>query len=88
MKLYGLRGFTHHGGRIITIMCDQGRAAALQAMTQTDGLRVHSAAQTLTQYHEISAGSVDALVQRYDIEVVARERWLALKARFGSEVYG
>jgi len=88
MTLYGLRGFTHHGGgRILTVLSPAGRGKALRHVQCTDGLRTVERPHSLTQYHEIRAGSVTALIKRYRIELLDRKAWDAKKAELGDSVY-
>ena len=88
MILYGLRGFTHHGGgRMLTVLSPAGRAAALAHIQCTEGLRTVARPQLLTQYHEIRAGRVKALIERYGIELLERGAWETKKAELGAAAY-
>ncbi len=88
MTLYGLRGFTHHGWSVtLTVLSPAGRTAALRHMRNTDGLRTVERPGGLTQYHEVRAGSVAELIQRYDIELLDHDAWHAKKAEVGEAAY-
>lgn len=88
MTIYGLRGFTHHGwSATLTVLSPAGRTAALRHMQHTDGLRTVERSGGLTQYHEIRAGSVAELIERYGIELLDHNAWGAKKAELGEAVY-
>jgi hypothetical protein len=88
MVLYGLRGFTHHGWeQTLTVLSPGGRTEALQHMQCTDGLRTVQRPHSLTRYHEIRAGSVQALVKRYSIRLLDRAAWEAKKTELGVTAY-
>ena len=88
MTIYGLRGWTHHGWeQTLTVLSPGGRAEALQHMQCTDGLRIVQRPGSLTRYHEIRAGSVDALIARYGIRVLERAAWDARKSELGDAAY-
>ncbi len=88
MIVYGLRGFTHHGGgRMLTVLSPEGRSAALAHVKCTDGLRTVARPGLLTQYHEVRTGSVKALIERYAIELLSRGAWETTKAELGEAAY-
>ena len=87
MTIYGLRGFTHHGwSATLTVLSPAGRTAARQHMRHTDGLRTVERPGALTQYHEVRAGSVAELIERYAIELLDHAAWDAKKAELGEAV--
>ncbi len=79
MKLYGLRGLTHHGGRLMSVISPDGAQAVVAHIEAGDDPRVVSGPGRAPQYHEIRAGALDQLVRRYAIEVVDGRAWQALK---------
>lgn len=88
MILYGLRGWTHHGWeQTLTVLSPSGRAEALAHMQCADGLRTVQRPGNLTRYHEIRAGSVNALIERYSIQLLDREAWVAKKAELSDAAY-
>jgi len=88
MTLYGLRGWTHHGWeQTLTVLSPAGLTEALLYMQSTDGLRTVQRPGNLTRYHEIRAGSVAALIERYGIQVLDREAWETKKAELGDVVF-
>jgi len=88
MILYGLRGWTHHGWeQTLTVLSPSGVTVALQHMPCTDGLRTVQRPGNLTRYHEIRAGSVNALIEGYSIEILDREAWETRKAELGEAAY-
>ena len=52
MTIYGLYGFTHGWGRLLTVMSPAGRAAALERVAAGEGVEVSAGEGRLTQYHE------------------------------------
>jgi len=88
MTLYGLRGWTHHGWeQTLTVLSPSGVIEALRHMSRIDGLRTVRRPGNLTRYHEIRAGSVNALIERYSIEILDRGAWETRKAELGEAAY-
>ena len=72
---------------MLTVLSPSGRSAALAHVQCTDGLRTVARPELLTQYHEIRAGSVKALIERYAIELLDRGAWDAKKQELGEAAY-
>jgi hypothetical protein len=80
MTVYGLYGFTHGWGRLLTVMSPEGAAAALAEIEAGDQGR-------LTQYHEKRRGALARLVARHGIVVLSKAAWDAKKAELGDAVW-
>lgn len=87
MTLYGLLGFTHHGGRLLTVMSPQGATAAAAHIRESAGVRAVVRPGRLPQYHEIRHGALATLIERHHIELLQADDWNARKALLGEAVY-
>jgi hypothetical protein len=84
MKLYGLRGFYHHGfEKVLTVMSPEGVTAALAYVKPPPDVTTKAAPGRLTQYIEQSAGALDRLAARYDIAILGKSEWDRIKNRLG-----
>ncbi len=91
MILYGLLGFTHNGGRTLTVMCPEGASAALAAMAAggeaSDDVLVQAAAGQLTYYQEKRQGALRELIAAHGIVVLDKPAWAVRKAELGLGVF-
>ncbi len=79
MKIYALHGITHGWAHVLTVMSPEGARAALDYMTNTDGLIVDAGPNRLTRYLEKRNGALQRLIDAYDIQVLTKTEWDALK---------
>lgn len=87
MILYGLKGFTHGGGYLLTLMSPQGRRAIVEALDlEAAELRLEQTAG-LPQVHEIAEGALDRLVAAHGIVVLDFSAWQARKAELGGAIW-
>ena len=91
MTLYGLLGFTHNGGRTLTVMSPEGARAALAAMAAGAGAGAGVATQAgpgqLTYYLAKRRGALQELIAAHDIVVLDKPAWAAKKAELGPGVF-
>ena len=85
MKIYGLLGFTHSWGRLITVMGPAGddavRAAiAVHAEETLAHITVVAEPGSPTQYHAKRKGALKRLIEAAGIEILERPEWDAQKA--------
>ena len=84
MIVYGLLGFTHNGGRPLTVMSPEGASAALLA---GDDVAVQAGPGQLTYYLEKRRGGLQRLIAAHGIVVLDKPAWAARKAEFGPGVF-
>ena len=84
MILYGLLGFTHNGGRTLTVMSPEGARAALLA---GDDVAVQAGPGQLTHYREKRRGALQGLIAAHGIVVLDKPAWDAKKAELGPGVF-
>ncbi len=92
MILYGLLGFTHNGGRTLTVMSPTGAGAALAAIpagssVADSSVRVQAGAGQLTIYQARRRGALRELIAAHGIEVLDKPAWDAKKAALGPSVF-
>ncbi len=89
MILYGLLGFTHNGGRTLTVMSPNGARAALAAMAAGagDDVVVQAGPGQLTYYLEKRRGALRELIAAHEIVVLDKPAWDAKKAELGLGVF-
>ena len=87
MKFWGLRGYTHGGAYVLTVMTAEGAAAALAAIRVNDDVHLEHQPETLPRFHERAAGGIDRLVAENEIELLDLPRWQAKKAELGDAIY-
>lgn len=86
MILYGLRGISHGGAHLLTVMSPEGRGAVLAALDFEVG-EIHLVDHGgLPQYHEKTAGALDRFARRHGIEVVDFPAWRDLRHKLGDAV--
>jgi hypothetical protein len=86
MILYGLMGFTHNGGRTLTVMSPEGASAALAAIAAGAGLAIQAGPGQLTYYLERRRGALRELIAAHGIVVLDKPAWDAKKAEIGPGV--
>ncbi len=86
MVIYGLYGFTHGWGRLLTVMSPAG-AAALEQIVTGDHIEVSAGDGKLTQYHEKRQGALARLVERNAIVVLEKADWDAKKRELGGRIW-
>ncbi len=83
MIVYGLLGFTHNGGRTLTVMSPDGARAALAAIAAGGGVVTQSGPGQLTHYQEKRRGALQDLIAAHGIQVLDKPAWAAKKAELG-----
>ncbi len=86
MILYGLLGFTHNGGRTLTVMSPEGARAALAEVVAGPEVAIQSGPGQLTYYLARRRGALQELIAAYGITVLDKPTWDAKKAELGSGV--
>ena len=90
MILYGLLGFTHNGGRTLTVMSPEGARAALAAIAAQGaaggGVVAQSGPGQLTSYQEKRRGALQDLIAAHGIQVLDKPAWDAKKAELGAGI--
>ncbi len=87
MILYGLKGFTHGGGYLMTLMSPQGVSAILEALVLDPAeLRLEQTGG-LPQVHEIVDGALDRLIAARGITVLEFPAWQARKDELGAAIW-
>ena len=86
-ELYGLRGITHGGAKVLTVMSAQGSQTILNTLEAGDNVHVYSGPGRLVQYHEKRAGALAALIRRYRIQVLDKVDWDLKKVELGSTIW-
>lgn len=87
LELYGLYGFTHGWGTVLTVMSPAGASAALRAVPGNPDLIVQAGAGQLTRYREKRGGALARLVDAHGIVVLAKPAWDARKTEFAEKIY-
>lgn len=84
MEIYGLLGFTHSWGRLITVMGPAGDAAVRAAIAVHEealaDITVVATTGGLTQYHAKREGALERLAEVAGITLLDRDQWQARKA--------
>lgn len=88
MELYGYLGWTHAGGRIITVMSPEGASAVCAHIDAGDDFYVLAGPGRLAQYQVRRAGALERLIETYGIVVLDKAAWDAKKAELGEAVWG
>ncbi|MFQ5785052.1 MAG: hypothetical protein ACE5H8_09540 [Alphaproteobacteria bacterium] len=87
MTLYGLYGFTHGWGTLLTVMSPEGGSAARAAIEPGDDVTVVAGEGRLTQFYEKRAGALARLVAANGIVVLSKAEWDIKKAAFGDAIW-
>ena len=87
--VYGLRGFDHAGGVLMTLMSADGAGALAARVTPLlgDGLRLVCEAGRLPVCHEIRAGEFERLTAAVPVVVLDFAGWSATRSALGDIVY-
>ena len=89
MTIYGLLGYTHGWGKLVTVMSPEGDSAAHAAITApADDVMVVTGEGQLTQYHARRRGALERLIAAHGIVVLDKPAWDARKADLGAAVWG
>ncbi len=87
MMIFGLRGFTHGGANVLTVMSADGVTAALKTVATGDDVIVNAAPGRLTQYIEKRGGALGRLIEDHDIVLLSKDAWDKKKAELGDTVF-
>ena len=87
MILYGLKGFTHGGGYLLTLMSPQGATAVVAGLDLDPAELRLERTGGLPQVHEIADGALDRLVAAHGIVVLDFSAWQARKAELGEAIW-
>ena len=87
MTIYGLLGFTHGWGRVLTVMSPQGNTRLNARIEAGDEVIVTAGEGRLTQYQERRAGALDRLVAAHGIVLLDKAEWDARKAEAGARIW-
>ncbi len=86
MILYGLLGFTHNGGRTLTVMSPEGAGAARAAIAAGGDVLAQAGRGRLTSYREKRRGALRDLIAAHGIQVLDKPAWDAKKAELGAVI--
>ncbi len=87
MVIYGLYGFTHGWGRVLTVMSSEGAAAAARHIVAGEDVETKTADGGLSQYFEKRRGALAALVEANGIVVLNKAEWDARKRDLGDGIW-
>ena len=87
MTLYGLLGFTHNGGRTLTVMSPEGARAALAAIAAGGDVLAQAGPGRLTSYREKRRGALRDLIAAHGIQVLDKPAWDTKKSELGPGVF-
>lgn len=80
MELYGFFVWNHHGwSKILTVLSPEGGDAAFAHIEYGDDIIAKGGDGRLPQYQEKSGRALEALIDRYAIEVLDKASWDAKK---------
>ncbi len=88
MILYGLRGISHGGTYLVSVMSPDGKST-VEANLDFDPkeIRTEFYPDMMPQYHEMVDGGLDRFVTRHGIVVLDFKAWAARKTELGEAVY-
>lgn len=86
MVIYGLRGFTHGWGIIITVMSPAGDSAVRARIDAGTDIITTGGHGQLTQYQGKRRGALEHLIEANDIIVLDKPAWDARKAELGDAI--
>lgn len=86
-ELFGLFGFTHGWGRLLTVMSPQGASATVNAVGDSDGLRLEARDGRLPRYYEVREGALNRLIKQHGIAILSKTDWDERKQQFGDVIY-
>jgi hypothetical protein len=87
MIIYGLYGFTHGWGRVLTVMSPEGAAAAARHIDAGQNVEPKVADGRLPQYFEKRASALARLVEANGIVVLSKAEWDARKRELGERIW-
>ena len=87
MTIFGLRGFTHGGANVLTVMSADGATAVLDLVVADDDVVVNAGPGRLTQYIEKRGGALRRLIEDHDIVLLSKDAWDEKKAELGDRVF-
>ena len=87
MVIYGLYGFTHGWGRVLTVMSPEGAAAAARHIVAGGDVETNVADGRLPQYFEKRRGALAGLVEANGIVVLDKAEWDARKRDLGDGIW-
>jgi hypothetical protein len=87
MVIYGLYGFTHGWGRMLTVMSPEGAAAAAGFVVPGADVETVAGDGRLTQYFEKRQGALAGLVEANGIVVLSKAEWDARKRDLGDSIW-
>ncbi len=87
MRMYGVFSITHHGwSKVLTVMCERGRGAALAFIQPGEGIEVRAEVGHLTQYYGQTTDHLKRLIDRHGIILLSRSEWNAKKDELGAVI--
>jgi len=87
MRFWGLRGYTHGGAHVLTVMAAEGAGAALATLQTNDDVHLEHQPGTLPRFHERADGGIARLVGENGIELLELPQWQAKKEELGEAIY-
>ena len=87
MIIFGLYGFTHGWGRVLTVMSPEGAAAAARRIVAGEDVETKAAEGSLPQYFEKCRGALAGLVEANGIVVLSKPEWDARKRELGDRIW-
>jgi hypothetical protein len=87
MVIYGLYGFTHGWGRVLTVMSPEGAAAVARHIVAGEDVETKTADGRLSQYFEKRRGALAGLVEANGIVVLSKAEWDARKRDLGDGIW-
>jgi len=86
MVIYGLRGFTHGWGIILTVMSPEGDSAVRARIVPGPDIVATEGDGQLTQYQGKTRGALERLIEANGIIVLDKAAWDAKKAELGDAI--
>ena len=87
MVIYGLRGFTHGWGIVVTMMSPAGDSAVRAHIEAGPNIiTTGGGGEQLTQYQGKRSGALDRLIEANGIIVLDKPAWDAKKAKLGDAI--
>jgi len=87
MTLYGLRGITHGGAKVLTVMSPSGVRAVCERIDLGGDLIVTGGDGRLTYYSEQRSGALRRIIDEYGIIVLNKIDWDRKKAELGECIW-
>lgn len=87
MTLYGLRGITHGGAKVLTVMSPSGARAVCERIDLGGDLIVTGGDGRLTYYSEQRSGALSRIIDEYGIIVLNKIDWDRKKAELGECIW-